>query len=74
MDWRNMYKKKSKLDRWKRFMDFVSCNRSLVDGLEKRKMYKKRVKWIDGSDLWILYHVIGAWSMDWRKMYKKREK
>ena len=42
--------------------------------MDWRKMYKKRVKWIDGSDLWILYHVIGAWSMDWRKMYKKREK
>ena len=35
MDWRKMYKKKSKLGRWKRFMDFVSCKRSLVDGLEK---------------------------------------
>ena len=42
--------------------------------MDWRKNYKKRVKWIDGSDLWILYYVIGAWSMDWRKMYKKRVK
>ena len=40
--------------------------------MDWRKMYKKRVKWIDGSDLWILYHLKGAWSMDWRKVYKKR--
>ena len=26
-------------------------------------MYKKRVNLVDGSDLWILYHVKGAWSM-----------
>ena len=40
MDWRKVYEK-SKLGRWKRLMDFVSCNRSLVDGLEKNVQKKE---------------------------------
>ena len=39
--------------------------------MDWRTVYEKRVNWVDGSDLSILYHVIGAWSMDWRKMYKR---